>query len=70
MDRQVVERMVRLAGVVHGVRRAMSPEGRNRVRFEYKQAVKRARKQRKAETRQAVREYRAKVKAARQESAA
>lgn len=70
VDREVVERLVRVAGLTHGIRRALSPAARNRIRFEYKQAVKQARKHRRAETRVAVREYRAKVRAARREQAA
>lgn len=70
VDREVVERLVRVAGFTHGVRRALGPAARNRIRFEYRQAVKRARKHRRAETKVAVREYRAKVRAARREQAA
>jgi hypothetical protein len=53
------ETVVRAAALVHGVRRGLSPENRNRIRFEMRREVKRARKSRKAEEREAIREYRA-----------
>ena len=40
------ESMVRGASFVHGVRRALAPETRHRIRFEMRQEVKRSRKQR------------------------
>jgi hypothetical protein len=53
------ETVVKAASLAHGVRRALDPETRNRIRFEMKREVKRARKQRRAETRQARREWEA-----------
>ncbi|MEO5853759.1 MAG: hypothetical protein ABIQ15_14715 [Nocardioides sp.] len=40
------ESVVRGASFVHGVRRALAPETRHRIRFEMRQEVKRSRKQR------------------------
>lgn len=51
------ETAVRAAGVSAGLRRALAPETRNRIRFEMKQEVKRSRKQRKADLRVARREW-------------
>jgi hypothetical protein len=51
------ETVVKAGGLVHGVRRALAPENRNRIRFEMKREVKRARKQRRADTREARREW-------------
>jgi len=53
------ESVIRLGSVGHGVRRALSAESRNRIRFEMKREVKRARKQRRAEQREAYREWQA-----------
>lgn len=53
------ETMVHSAAFVHGVRRALSPEVRYRIRYEMKREVKRARKDRKSEVREALRAYRA-----------
>jgi len=50
------ETVVKAAALGHGVRRAMAPETRNRIRFEIKREVKRSRKARKEETRQVRRE--------------
>ena len=47
------ETVVKAASLAHGVRRALDPETRNRIRFEMKREVKRARKQRRADTREA-----------------
>jgi hypothetical protein len=58
------ETVVRAASLAHGVRRALSPEVRHRVRFEVGREVKRSRKQRRADTRQAVREWEARQRAA------
>lgn len=58
------ETVVRAASLAHGVRRALSPESRNRIRFEVGREVKRSRKQRRADTRQAVREWEARQRAA------
>jgi hypothetical protein len=51
------ETVVKAGGLVHGVRRALAPEVRNRIRFEMKREVKRARKQRRVDTREARREW-------------
>lgn len=53
------ETAVRVAGLGAGLRRALAPETRNRIRFEMKQEVKRSRKQRKADLRVAHREWEA-----------
>jgi hypothetical protein len=50
------ETAVKAAALGHGVRRAMAPETRNRIRFEIRREVKRSRKARKEETRQVRRE--------------
>ncbi|WP_036508744.1 hypothetical protein [Nocardioides sp. URHA0020] len=51
------ETVVKAASLAHGVRRALDAETRNRIRFEMKREVKRARKQRKVDTREALREW-------------
>ncbi len=53
------ESVIRLGSLGHGVRRAMSAESRNRIRFEMKREVKRARKLRRAEQREAYRDWQA-----------
>ncbi len=53
------ESVIRLGSLTHGVRRAMSAESRNRIRFEMKREVKRARKHRRAEQREAYRDWQA-----------
>ncbi|WP_183092339.1 hypothetical protein [Nocardioides stalactiti] len=58
------ESLVRTASLAAGLRRAMAPEVRNRIRFEMKREVKRSRKQRKVDTKQAVREWEARQRAA------
>ncbi len=45
------ESVVRAASLAHGVRAALAPETRNRIRFEVRREVRRARKRRRAETR-------------------
>lgn len=57
------ETVVKAASLAHGVRRALDAETRNRIRFEMKREVKRARKQRKADTREARREWEARQRA-------
>jgi len=47
------ESVVKAASYVHGVRRALAPETRNRIRFEMRQEVKRSRKQRRVDLRTA-----------------
>ncbi|MGY0385752.1 hypothetical protein ACWZJV_02200 [Nocardioides sp. WG-D5] len=58
------ETMVHSAALVHGVRRAISPEVRFKIRYEMHREVKRARKDRKSEMREALREYRARQREA------
>jgi hypothetical protein len=43
------ETVVKAASLTHGLRRALAPEVRNRIRFEMGREVKRARKQRRAD---------------------
>ncbi|CAI9406104.1 hypothetical protein [Nocardioides sp. T2.26MG-1] len=57
------ETVVKAASLAHGVRRALAPETRNRIRFEMRREVKRARKQRRSDTRQARREWQARQRA-------
>jgi hypothetical protein len=57
------ETVVKAASLAHGVRRALDPETRHRIRFEMKREVKRARKQRKADTREARRAWEARQRA-------
>lgn len=64
------ETVVKAASVVGGVRRALSPEVRNLVRFEMKREVKRARKVRKQELKQARRDLHARQRAQLSEDAA
>jgi hypothetical protein len=58
------ETVVHSAALVHGVRRALSPEVRFKIRYEMHREVKRSRKDRKSEMREALREYRARQRAA------
>ena len=58
------ETVVKAASWTHGLRRALSPENRNRIRFEVRQEVRRTGRARRAETKQALREYRARERAA------
>jgi hypothetical protein len=62
-DAVLRETVVHTAALLHGVRRALSPEVRNRVRFEMRRELRRTRKARKAEAREALREYRARHRA-------
>ncbi len=55
----VSESVVRLVSLGHGVRRALSPESRNRIRFEMRQEVKRARRRRRRDLKAAKRHLRA-----------
>ncbi len=57
------ETVVHGAALVHGVRRALSPEVRFKIRYEMHREVKRSRKDRKSEMREALREYRARQRA-------
>jgi hypothetical protein len=53
------ESLVRLVSLGYGVRRALSPENRNRIRFEMGREVKRARRQRRRDLKEAKRHVRA-----------
>ncbi len=59
------ETVVKAASLTHGLRRALSPASRNRIRFEVRQETRRAGRDRRAETKQALREFRARERAAR-----
>ncbi len=50
--------LIRLASIAHGLGRALSPETRNRIGFEMRRELRRARKQRRRETRAAWRAQR------------
>lgn len=54
----VGESLVRVVSLAHGVRRALSPENRHRIGFEMRREVKRARKQRRRDVREAQRHLR------------
>lgn len=58
------ETVVKAASWTHGLRRALSPETRNRIRFEVRQETRRAGRDRRAEMKQALREFRARERAA------
>ena len=58
------ETVVKAASWTAGLRRALSAESRNRIRFQVRQETKRAGRERRAETKQALREYRARERAA------
>ena len=57
------ETVMQAASLAAGLRRALTPEVRNRIRFEMRREVKRARKQRRADLRQARREWEARQRA-------
>jgi hypothetical protein len=63
-DLVLKETVVQTASLFHGLRRALSPETRNRIRFHMRQEVKRSRKQRRAELREVRREWAARQRAA------
>jgi hypothetical protein len=58
------ETVVQTASLFQGLRRALAPETRNRIRFHMRQEVKRSRKQRKVEMREIRREWAARQRAA------
>jgi hypothetical protein len=58
-DAVLRETVVQTAALVHGLRRALAPETRNRIRFEMRRELKRSRKARRVEVKEALREYRA-----------
>lgn len=57
------ETVVKAASWTAGLRRALSPESRNRIRFEVRQEARRAGRERRAEMKQALREFRARERA-------
>ena len=57
------ETVIKAAAMVHGLRRGLSAETRNRIRFEVKREVKRSRKQRRADIKAALRDYQARDRA-------
>jgi hypothetical protein len=57
------ESVVQAASLVAGLRRALAPETRNRIRFEMRREVKRSRKQRRADLKTARREWEARQRA-------
>lgn len=59
VDHVLREGVIRLGSLAHGVRSGLSPETRNRIRFEMRREVRRARKQRQADMRTAHREWQA-----------
>ncbi|NHC22083.1 hypothetical protein G6553_02700 [Nocardioides sp. IC4_145] len=64
------ESVVQAASLAAGVRRALSPEVRNRIRFEVKREVRRSRKQRRADLRAARRDWEARRRGALDEGSA
>jgi len=52
------ESLVRVVSLAHGVRRALSAENRNRIRFEMRREVKRARRRRRRDLKDARRQLR------------
>jgi hypothetical protein len=58
------EGVVRVVSLAAGVRAALAPEARNRIRFEVRREVRRARKQRRSDTRLARRELASRQRAA------
>jgi hypothetical protein len=57
------ETVVKAAALAHGVRRGLAPEVRNRIRFEVRREVKRSRRARRAEIREARRAWQARRRA-------
>lgn len=53
------ETVVKTASLAHGLRRALAPETRNRIRFEMRREVKRARKQRRRDMKDLAQQVRA-----------
>ena len=62
-DLLLKETVVQTASMFHGLRRALAPETRNRIRFHMRQEVKRSRKQRRTELREVRREWAARQRA-------
>jgi hypothetical protein len=63
------ETVVKAASLAHGLRRGLAPATRNRIRFEMKQEVRRARKQRRADLKAAQRDLHARQRTALTEEA-
>jgi hypothetical protein len=63
-DLLLKETVVQTASLFQGLRRALDPETRNRIRFHMRQEVKRSRKQRRAELREVRRAWAARQRAA------
>jgi hypothetical protein len=63
IDTVLRESLVKTASLAAGLRHALAPEVRNRIRFEMKREVKRSRKQRKSDLRDARRELSARHRA-------
>jgi hypothetical protein len=57
----VRESLLRVASLAYGVRRALSAENRNRIRFEVRQEIKRARRRRRRDLKEARRQLRART---------
>lgn len=57
------ESVVKAAGFAAGLRRALDPETRNRIRFEMRRELKRARKQRRSDVKAALRDFAARGRA-------
>ena len=66
----LAEPLLKTVALAYGVRRALSPESRNRIAFEMRREVKRARKQRRRSARQARQAARAAERATLAEDAA
>jgi hypothetical protein len=58
------ETVVKAASLAHGLRRGLAPATRNRIRFEMKREVRRARKQRRTDLKAAQRDLRARQRGA------
>ena len=67
-DTVLRETVVKAASLAHGVRRGLAPATRNRIRFEMKQEVRRARKQRRADLKAAQRDLHARQRGAQPEA--
>jgi hypothetical protein len=63
IDVMLRESLIRTASIAAGLRRALAPEVRNRIRFEMKREVKRSRRQRKVDLKLARREWEARQRA-------
>jgi hypothetical protein len=57
------ETVVKATALAHGVRRGLAPEVRNRIRFEVRREIRRARRARRAEIREARRQWEARQRA-------